>query len=1056
MGEKLFVYHLHSDYSSCTTNIDSATKVQMYIKKAKECGMTSLAFSEHGNIYNWSTKKSLIESEGMKYVHAIEFYLTESLETKVRDNYHILALARNWEGVKEINRLVTSSYNREDGHFYYNPRITLQQLLGISDNIILTSACLAGPLSHGNENTYSSVLNYFIQNKDRCFFEIQHHNDPNQIKYNQKLYELSRQYGVRLITGTDTHSLNDDYEQARKILQKSRRVFFENEDNFDMTFKDYQSLVESYHKQNSLPESVVLEAIDNTIVLENMIESFELDLTPKYPQLYENPSKVFRDKVYQAIDEHPYALKNHSREKLVERVEAELKVYEKTHMESFMLFQRYIREWEQNNGIHCGPGRGSVSGSMIAYLLGITQMDSIRFGLNFFRFANPDRQSNADIDSDYGGKDRDRVKKFLLENEDIRSSEIIAFGTLAMRAAVEYVCKSLDIPLDTTRKIKDRLVKNDKKEEIADEKLRRDFPEVFKYVDLINGVIISCGTHPSGVLCATRNIDEEIGLVTLKGIEHPVSSLDMRGLDSGWWTKMDILGLDNIDIINKVCEMVDIPYLTPDNTPLDDWEVWKSIREDNTCIFQYESDFGGQTLKKLFSDETILSIRKAIPDASYLKIFSFGNALLRPCGASIREDAVKGKMNITGVKDIDSLLRDELGYCIIQEDIMKFVMKFCGYSLNHADKVRKGIAKKLGTEKLLPEIKESFIQHSKDKYHLTDEKCESIINPILQCILDASRYGFSWNHAEPYGFIGYACGYLRYYYPLEFITACFNTWDDDKEKTKVIYDLAKRKRINIERPKFRYSKSEYFMNKETNSVYKGLSSIKYLSENTANYLYSLRDVNFDGFFDFLKSVDTKYIDNRQIEILIKLGYFEEFGNSRYLMAILGFYNEYADKVQVSKDKLISSPVLDSIFMRHSRETAKKYVDIDMYDVIKEVEKVYKVIYSEEFSFKEKVEWQKEFTGYIDFRTGKESDRFRLLVEEIKPLTKRVDKSVWAYAITTISIGSGKRSELVITKWVYDKNPITQYDIIRCTPNNLRKNEWNGKVSWRLNGYKKEV
>lgn len=1051
MPNKLFLFHVHSDYSNCTTNIDSVTKVQHYVKAAKDAGMTALAFSEHGNIFNWATKKQLIEAEGMKYVHAIEFYLTQSLTEKVRDNYHLIAMAKNWDGVKEINRLVTASNNRDDGHFYYVPRITLDEFVNTSDNLIFTSACLGGPLHNGADNVKQTILDYFSRNSDRCFLEIQHHAVREQALYNLELVNIGKQYNIRLIAGTDTHSLNELRARARSVVQASRNIKFGNEDGWDLTFKDYDGLVKAYEEQGILDEDVYKEAIANTCIIEDMVDRFEIDTTPKFPKLYDNPQEVLKDKVYKAVDTHPYALKNHSKEEILNRVDKELDVFHKTNMEGFLLFQTYIREWEHKNDIWVGPGRGSVSGSMVAYLLGITEMDSIKFGLNFFRFANPDRQSNPDVDSDYFSPDRDRARNFLLTDKNIVSSEIVSFGTIAFRGAIEYVCKGLGYDLTVTKNLKNSIKVDENKKEYVDESLKNKYPDVFEYVDIVNGTIVSVGTHPAGVLCATRDIGSEIGLVTLSTTPHSVSCLDMYGLDSGWWTKMDMLGLDNVGLINETCKLAGIDRINPDNINLDDWEVWKSIREDNTCIFQYESALAKRVLESLFSDKMISKIRERYGNVPYLKLFSFGNALIRPCGASVREKVANGEFCETGIKDIDDMLAPALGYCIIQEDIMKFAMKFCGYSLNEADALRKGIAKKRGVSQFLDDIRMRFKQVSQPKYNLTDQQCCDIIEPVVQCISDASRYAFSWNHSDAYSFIGYACGWLKHYYPLEFVTTCFNVWNDKEEDTKVVFELAKRLGIKVSPPKFRYSLSDYFMDKETNTVYKGIKSIKYMNNNVGEYLYLLRNEKYDTFFDFLRLIDTKMVDARQLTILIKLDFFSEFGNSRFLMALYEFYQEFGNAKHVSKAKL-KSDVLLSIFKRNGRETDKKIVDLDIVNIFKEAEQMFKVVYSTDFSMKEKVSWQKEYVGYVDFRTGKQEDRTRLLVEEISALKRKTDGQVWAYVMKTLSIGSGKKSELVIVENIYKKNPILQFDVIRVSPTCLVKNVYNGRTSWRLKNY----
>lgn len=380
-----FCYHIHSDLSNGVTNVDSVTKFGQYVERAKECGMTTFGFSEHGSVFEWYHKKEAIEEAGMKYVHAIECYLTSTLDEKIRDNMHCVLLARNFEGFKELNRMVSKSFDRNDNHFYYVPRISFDELFNASDNIIVTSACVGGVLGKGDEETQARFVDFLSNNKDRCFLEIGHHIDPKQVAYNKKLYELSKSTGIKLIAGTDTHALNAEHERGRSILQKSKGIHFDGEDMWDLKFKTYDELVRAYEIQNSLPLNVYMEAIDNTNVLADMIEPFSLDKGTKYPHIYKNPEETFYKKVKEAEITHPYALKNHPKEELDKVIDEEFEVYKATKSIDFMLLQTYLREWEKKNGIQCGYGRGSVSGSMIAYLLGITQMDSLKFHLNFFR-----------------------------------------------------------------------------------------------------------------------------------------------------------------------------------------------------------------------------------------------------------------------------------------------------------------------------------------------------------------------------------------------------------------------------------------------------------------------------------------------------------------------------------------------------------------------------------------------------------------------------------------------------------------------------------------------
>ena len=291
------IYHLHSDMSNGVTNIDSVTKYQSYIERAKECGMSALGFSEHGSVFAWDLKKEDIEKAGMKYIHAEEFYLTETLDEKVRDNYHCVLIAKNIKGVKELNLLSTKSFNRSDNHFYYVPRITVDDVINTSDNIIVTSACLGGPLNHGTNNVQGKFLKFFYEHKDRCFLEVQHHNVGDQIAYNRKLYRISLETGIRLIAGTDTHSLNEEKAEGRSVLQRGKDIFFGDEEGWDLTFKTYDELVEAYRKQDSIPEQAYMEAIANTNVMADMVEPFEIDRHTKYTKIYKDPEKTFKQKI---------------------------------------------------------------------------------------------------------------------------------------------------------------------------------------------------------------------------------------------------------------------------------------------------------------------------------------------------------------------------------------------------------------------------------------------------------------------------------------------------------------------------------------------------------------------------------------------------------------------------------------------------------------------------------------------------------------------------------------------------------------------------------------
>ena len=1038
------LYHLHSDLSNAVTNIDSVTKFQDYVSAAKECGMKALAFSEHGSVMEWWHKKTAIEATGMKYIHAVEAYLTSNLNEKIRDNYHCVLIAKNYDGFLELNGMISNSFNRKDNHFYYVPRITFDELFHTSDNIIVTTACIGGVFGKGDEDTQKIFLEFLEKNKHRCFLEIGHHMDERQIDYNKKLYAVSEQAGIPLIAGTDTHVLNEAHERGRSILQISKNIQFDGEEKWDLRFKTYSDLVLAYQRQGSLPESVYMNAIENTNRMADMVEEFTLDRGTKYPHIYENPEETFREKINQAVRQHPYALKYHTKEELDAAINEEFEVYKATKSIDFMLLQSYLREWEQKNGIQCGYGRGSVSGSMIAYLLGVTQMDSLRFGLNFFRFLNPSRVTNADIDTDYSGEDRETVKQFLLRDKmnlsNIRSAEIITFNTIALKGAIRDVCRAIykDQPDVNYIQISNHICKE---VELHEDDVRKKYPKVFKYVDIVNGTIVSIGTHPSGVLISDLPIEQTVGLCSVSTSDYPVSMINMKELDDLMYVKLDILGLDNIGVINETCKILGIERLTPDNTDMEDMSVWRSIRDNTTLIFQWESGSAQQYMKKFMSDETLEIAKSKIPNFSMLKWMSFGNGLLRPACASFRDSVARGEFYDNGLDALNEFLAPEAGRIAMQETIMQFLVKFCGYSAAESDNVRRAIAKKKGTETLLPEIEQRFVEYTSEHYDINKERCIQVIKPFLQIILDASAYGFSWNHSDAYSSIGYICGYLRYYHPLEFLTAALNIFGDNMDKTADITSYATKVGIKVTLPKWGLSRGSYFFDRDKQIIAKGLASVKYMSTGLADELYELANSKkYTSFMEVLKDLDEKTsINARQLEILIKLDFFSEFGNQRELLRLTDLFSNMFKKGQAKqiKKSVIDGTPLEDIVKRYavgitkSGGIAKSYTLLDVMSILKEVESVVKSMGMDDLSDIIKVRNFYDLMGYIGYVSGKDSDRKKLYVTKTKLLHRKSDGKHFGYSIFTKSIGSGKESCFTVFNRVYDKNPIKEGDIVYC-------------------------
>lgn len=922
-------YHMHTQLSL----LDSCANYKDYIEAAKACGMKAFAFSEHGNIYEYYHKKLAIEAAGMKYIHAVEAYLTKNEEPKVRDNYHIWLGARNYEGFLELNELISKSFNRTNVHivgnevnFYFNPRITFEELCATSDNIIATTACIGGVLGKADKDFQDKFIKEFlIPNKHRCFLEIQHHNVDSQKELNKYLWGLSQQTGLRLIAGTDTHALDKRQVKGRDILMKSKGKKFADEEGWDLTFKTYDQLVEAYELQGCLPKEIYLEAINNTNVMADMVEEYVLDTGIKYPHIYENSLDTFKKKINKAYKTHKYIRERYSKEEVKKMINDELDVYIKTKSIDFMLLQIYLREWEKSKGIQCGYGRGSVSGSEIAYLLGVTQMDSKKFDLNFFRFLNPDRVSNSDIDTDYSGKDRDKVKEFLLKDhlglDKIECSEIITFNTIALKGAIKDVCRALEYPLE----IADEISKNAEQDE---EKYRKLYPDVFEYVDILNGTVVSVGSHPSGVLVTDVDLSKQVGMCSISTSNYPVSMLNMKELDTLFYVKLDILGLDNLGVINDTCRMLGIEQMTPDNVDLNDEAVWKSIRDDTTLIFQWESSSAQEYLRRFMSDEIIEIAKNVNPDFSYIKWFSFGNGLIRPGCASFRDNVANGEILTTGFRELDDFLAKTFGRVTMQEDIMQFLVKFCGYNNAESDSVRRGVAKKYGTEKFIPEIHDRFLSYSHEHYGQPIDKLEEIFEPIKQGILDATRYAFSWNHSDAYSVTGYICGYLRYYHPLEFLTCALNIFKDNDEKMLAITKYAKKVGINIQMPTFEHFGTDFTCDEDSNTIFKGISSIKYMNNTVARDLSKIKSAKCGSFIEVLAQLSHTKIDTRQLDILIKINFFNNFGGIYELLGQVELFNKFYERKQIPKEEVKNFGISADIIMKYASQTDKLYKIFD--------------------------------------------------------------------------------------------------------------------------------
>lgn len=983
-------YHLHTELSL----LDSCTNFKSYIHKAKDLGQTSICFTEHGNIYNWIEKKMYCEStqykvessklteplfveekelnkckekyddikitelKPIKYIHGVECYLTEKLyeypevpdewfeaqlgrdameiqeeygeileegKKKIRDNYHTILIAKNYAGLQEINTLIDLS--TQEDHFYYKPRLTFEEFKNISSNVIKISACLASPL---NKLRDESLIQYYD------YLEVQPHvHSEEQKEYNQWLYQMSLKYNKPLIAGTDTHSLNKYKAECRSILQRAKHITFTNEDEFDLTYKSYDELVNMFEQQDSLPKNVYLGAIENTNRMAASVEEFELDKSFKYAKCYDDDEAVLKKRVNERYAEKLRKGIITKDPQYIANVKEEFRVFKKIGMLGFMLFMSDLVTWCWENGIPIGYCRGSVGGSTIAYLIDIIDVDPVVWHTVFSRFANEDRKELGDIDIDISPSQRHLVYKHIIDKFGTdKTAYILAIGTISDKGTIDEIGRALNYPLDEVAKIK-------KEYEIDPEKTKENYKELFYYFDGLVNTAISQSMHPAGIIVSPVTLPDNYGSFWSDG--KRILQINMEECHEVSLNKYDLLGLKNIEIIKDTCALAGVSYPKSYTINWNDEKVWADMITSPAGIFQFEGDYAFKMLQSF--------VPHKINDMSMI------NAALRPSGASYRDRLLAHEVNKNPSELIDELLKDNLGWLIYQEDTIAFLQKICGLSGSEADNIRRAIGRKQKDrlDAAMPQILEGYCKMSPKPREIAEKEAKE----FLQIIEDSSNYQFGFNHSTGYSMIGYTCAYMRYYYPEEFIAAYLNNANNEDD-IRYGTELAKVKSIKIHPIKFRHSSAKYTVDKNNHCLYKGCGSVKFLNDNVSEKLYEMKNQQFNSFIDFLSVFPG---NSRQREILTKLGFFEEFGGSQKLLRIAELYDTYHSKKIIKKDKC-NLPI-ELIEKYIDSETEKQYrftpegMDALLADLCNRIP-------DKDIPLQTRLQAEREYLGYISY------------------------------------------------------------------------------------------
>ena len=1010
------VYHLHSDLSL----LDSCTKFEDYIIKAVELGQKAICFTEHGNIMRWVAKKQACDKAGIKYLHGCEVYLTAQLEPKVRDNYHTVLIAKNMEGLREINQLISTS-NNED-HFYFKPRISFDEFLNISDNVIKISACLASPLARIEDeiNMLISKKDITIEEQERCdflknkfnailqhydYYEIQPHiNSKEQKQYNKKLFELSKKYNKPLIAGTDTHSLNQYKAECRSILQLAKGIEFGNEDVFDLTYKSYDELVNMFKEQGVLPKNVYLQAIENTNIMADSCEEIILDKEFKYPKVYDDDIETLRMRLWDMLKDKISrgVIPAEQKEEFIENIKTELAVFKKINMCGFMLFMSDLIIWCHENNIPTGFARGSCGGSCIAYVLDIIDLNPIKWKTVFSRFANEDRKEIGDIDVDFAPNDRDTVYNHMIEKFGADyTAYILAIGTVSDKGCIDEIGRALhrktekdDYSIENVKIIK-------KEYEANPDKAREKYAELFYYFDGLLNTAISQSMHPCGMVVSPITLADNYGTLIRDG--KTILQIDMEDVHEISLVKYDILGLKNVGIIKDACTYAHINYPKSSQIDWDDQNVWKDMLRCPQGIFQFEGAYAYQMLCE-FKPKSIFDM-------------SLVTAALRPSGSSYRDKLMQKEFHKNPSTIIDDMLADNYGYLIYQEDTIKFLKDICGLSGSEADNIRRAIGRKQKDrlDAAMPSILEGYCKMSTQPREIAEREAKE----FLQIIEDSASYQFGYNHSVAYCMIGYLCAYLRYYHTPYFIVSYLNNAQNEDDIVGG-FEMAKLYGYSILPPRFRHSTDKYMYEEGTKNIYKGVASIKFLNSGSAEYLYSLRENQYNSFIELLQQIEEdRQINSRQMEILIKLQYFEEFGKNQKLLDVYKQFKLLYGRKTISKDKLLEFALTtEDINGYYEKETEKQYVGINSIGILSNIESK---IPNKSIPLTEQILFEADTVGYLS--AVYDVNKNYCLATDVN--TK------YSPRVTLYSLGTGKEVQCKINKYVFNETPFKRGQLIKC-------------------------
>lgn len=955
-------YHKHDSISNIYLP-DSHVKPIDYINRIKELGYGCYYTTNHGTGGDVFESLTLCKEAGIRCLYGVEGYIVKNPFEKDKRNYHIVIIPTTNESRKKLN-LVTSRANMEG--FYYRPRIFPEDLLALDPkDVYITTACVAGIVKDKDAivDIFMPLMQHF---GNHMLLEVQNHNDPNQIAVNKTCLALSKKFGLELIAANDSHYIYPEQAKERLDFLRGKGLTYGDEDEYVLDFPDYDTLFARFQKQGVLSDEQIEKAIANTLVFREC-EDIEIDKSIKMPTVYPNltaDGKISELKKHVVSKFRDIIKADHiSKDELVDYkqgISQEMQVIEDTkeiNTADYFLLNEKLVDLAVNKygGILTRTGRGSCGGFYINRILGMTQLDRFKLDIKLYpeRFMSTARllenRAMPDIDFNVVSQEpfANAAKELLGEHG---CYPMIAYGTMQLGESFRNVCRSHGLNFDGYNE-----VAKDIENHMNDKKWKPYIEEAQKYV----GTVVSASVHPCAFLLDNKDIREEYGVVKIG--DAMCAMITSGEADEYKMLKDDFLVVTVYRIISETFNLIGKPIISVSElfNNLDD-KVWDIFANGLTCTLnQADGDWATSMLKK-FKPHSV----------SDMAMFT---ACLRPFFEPWRNKFINRENFTTGSSYLDEVLVSTNSYILFQENLMQY---FEWLGVTPAESI--GLIKKISKKKIHAEDFKNLEERIKEKWIENTGSIDDF-EETWEMVQSCMSYGFCSAHAVATGIDCLYGAYLKANYPLEYYTCTLSLYADNMDRTSKLIAELPYFNIKLEPIKFGKSGADYTMDKENNSIYKGIESVKYCNAQIADELMELSKNKYPSFIDLLKDIkDKTSVNSKQLAILIKLNFFSDYGKNKYLLNIVDIYDKFASVKVLAKSKMEQLGISDYLMVKYAeKETKSQWRGIDNDGLINELCGRLK---DESLNVVDQVKADIEFLSYTDYVNADMSDDYYIVAD----------------------------------------------------------------------------